>query len=453
VLVVDDEKLVRDYLEEALTRMGHMVETAEDGQEGVERIDSMDYDLVFTDIKMPRLDGLGLLTQAARRQPETPVIVLTAFGTIESAVEAMKKGAYDYLTKPIDKELLKLTVDRALHRRRLERENRVLRSLVEQEQGIEAIVGSSEPIRKVIDMLEMVAPQPVDVLITGPSGTGKELVARALHWSSPRANKPFIKMNCAALPEGLIESELFGHEKGAFTGAIKNRKGKFEAADGGTILLDEVSEMPHGLQAKLLRVLQEREFDRVGSNDTVKVDVRVVATTNRNLAAEVRDGRFREDLYFRLNVVPLHLPALSSRPDDIPALVLHFVEKYGARYGRQFEEIDDDAIAYLKAQPWKGNVRELENRIERAIVLAKDLSLHKADVSLESMGLEEGSEERGDVFGPITVAELEKRHIMQTLKELSFNRTKAADRLGISIRTLRNKLNEYRDLGEDIPKG
>jgi DNA-binding NtrC family response regulator len=452
ILVVDDEQLVRDYLQEALERLGYAAETVDDGQTGLERLEQSEYDIVFTDMKMPKVDGMELLAQSARRAPETPVIMLTAHGSIETAVEAMKKGAYDFLTKPIDKDLLKLTVDRALQRRKLERENRVLRGMVEQEQGIEAIVGSSESMRKIIDMLEVVGPQPVDVLITGPSGTGKELVARALHWSSPRADRPFIKLNCAALPETLIESELFGHEKGAFTGAIKNRKGKFEAANGGTILLDEISEMPLGLQAKLLRVLQEREFDRVGSNDPVRVDVRVVATTNRNLAKEVKEGRFREDLFFRLNVVPISLPPLSTRPDDVPALVVHFVEKYGARYGRQFEAIDDDALEYLKAQAWPGNVRELENRIERAVVLARDLTIHKSDVMLDGASLEDGSEAGGH-YGPITVAELEKRHILQTLNELGFNRTKAAERLGISIRTLRNKLNEYREQGEDIPKG
>jgi len=276
-------------------------------------------------------------------------------------------------------------------------------------------------------------------------------VARALHWSSPSSKNAFIKMNCAALPEGLVESELFGHEKGAFTGALKTRKGKFEAANGGTILLDEISEMPLGLQAKLLRVLQEREFERVGSNESIKVNMRVVATTNKDLAEEVRNGNFREDLYFRLNVVPIELPPLSRRSDDIPALIAHFAIKYGRRYGREFEGVDDDAIEYLKSQPWQGNIRELENRIERAVVLARDLWIHKEDVAFDSVALSE--KQAGVAFGPVTLNELEKRHILQTLNELGFNRTKTANRLGISIRTLRNKLNEYRALGEDIPKG
>jgi DNA-binding NtrC family response regulator len=452
ILVVDDETLVRDFVTQALIRMGHKVDAVIDGESAVERIDSSDYDLIVTDLMMPGISGLEVLAHAVRRLPETPVLMLTAYGTIENAVEAMRKGAYDYLTKPVDNELLKLTISRALQKGSLVRENRHLRSQVQREQGITAIVGSSNSMRDITEMLELVAPQPVDVLISGPSGTGKELVARALHWSSNRSKNPFIKMNCAALPDGLIESELFGHEKGAFTGAIKTRKGKFEAANGGTLLLDEVSEMPLPLQAKLLRVLQEREFERVGSNDTIKVDIRVVATTNRNLVAEVSEGRFREDLFFRLNVVPIKMPPLASRPDDIPALLVHFIEKYGERYGRQFDAIDDDAINYLKAQPWQGNVRELENRIERAVVLARDLTIHLKDVMLAE-GVDTISTGNNRSFGQITIGELEKKHIIQTLKEMNFNRTKTADLLGISIRTLRNKLNEYRDQGEDIPKG
>jgi len=452
LLVVDDEQLVREFLTQALERIGHDVDVVDSGEAAVERIGVREYDAIISDLKMTGMSGLEVLAYAVRKTPETPVIILTAFGTVENAVEAMKRGAYDYLSKPIDNDLLKMTVDRALQKRNLVRENRALRFQVEAEQGISALVGDSDSLRRIVSLLEVIAPQPVDVMVSGPSGTGKELVARALHWSSPRARAAFIKMNCAALPEGLIESELFGHEKGAFTGAIKTRKGKFEAANGGTILLDEISEMPLPLQAKLLRVLQEREFERVGSNETVKVDVRVVATTNRNLAEEVREGRFREDLYFRLNVVPIVLPPLASRPDDIPPLVQHFVEKYGVRYGRQFEGVDEDAITYLRTQPWPGNVRELENRIERAVVLARDMIIHRDDVMLDSEEL--GSISSGAVsFGPVTVAELEKKHILQTLKELSFNRTRAADLLGISIRTLRNKLNEYRDEGEDIPKG
>ncbi len=449
VLVVDDEELVRDFLAEAIRRLGHEVHTAEDGVEAEKLINQTEFDLIFSDMNMPRKDGMAVLNHAMSRQPDVPFVILTAYGSIENAVEAIKKGAYDYLTKPIDLDLLKLTVSRALQRGRLMLENRQLRAVVESEQGIGALIGTSPPMRKLTETLELIAPQPVDVLVTGSSGTGKELVARALHWSSQRHKNPFIKLNCAALPENLIESELFGHEKGAFTGAIKTRKGKFEAAHGGTILLDEISEMPITLQAKLLRVLQEREFDRVGSNETIKIDVRVVATTNRNLNEEVKEGRFREDLYFRLNVVPLEIPPLAKRRDDIPSLADHFLKRYGARYGKDIQEIEDSAMDYLKTQPWPGNVRELENRIERAVVLARGLELTLSDVQLDATTptADTGS------FGMIPLAELEKRHIMTTLHELNFNRTKAADQLGISIRTLRNKLNEYRDQGEDIPKG
>lgn len=451
ILVADDENIVREFLTEALKRQGYQAFPVKDGKEAIEAIDTNDFDLILSDLKMPNKTGMDVLRRATQRQPETPLIILTAHGTIENAVEAMREGAYDYLSKPIDNQLLRLTVNRALQKRDLVQENRMLRGQIENEQGIGAIVGGSGKMSSVFDMLERVAEQPVDVLVTGPSGTGKELIARALHWSSPRKSGPFIKMNCAALPEGVIESELFGHEKGAFTGALKTRKGKFEAADGGTILLDEISEMPLPLQAKLLRVLQERELERVGSNSTIKVDVRVVATTNRNLPEEIREGRFREDLFFRLNVVPLELPSLSARPGDIPALIVHFIEKYSLRYGRSFEAIDDDAIDYLKSQPWPGNVRELENRIERAVVLARDIVLHLDDVRLDGAAPVAGASQAN--FGPMTIAELEKQHILKTLDELSFNRTKAAERLGISIRTLRNKLNEYRAQGEDIPKG
>ncbi len=451
-LVIDDEPIVLDYLTQALDRFGHQPVPASTGERAVELIEKNQYDLIISDLKLPGISGMVVLDHAMRKQKDTPFIVMTAHGTIESAVEAMQRGAFHYLTKPVDNKLLKFTVERALERRDLVHENRALRQMVQQEQGIEAIVGSSEPMKQILETVNRLAAQPVDVLITGPSGTGKELIARGLHWSSPRAQGPFIKMNCAALPEGLVESELFGHEKGAFTGAIRTRKGKFEAASGGTILLDEISEMPVTLQPKLLRVLQEREFERVGSNESIEVDVRVVATSNCDLTEEVRQGRFREDLYFRLNVVPIQLPPLAGRRDDIPALVAHFVRKYGDRYGREFEGVDPEAINYLKSQAWQGNVRELENRVERAVVLARDLWIRKDDVTFDSVALSNISE-KAENYGSITLHELEKKHILQTLRELGFNRTQTANRLGISIRTLRNKLNEYRSQGEDIPKG
>ncbi len=451
MLIVDDEPIVLDYLATKLKRMGYAPITVDRGEKAIELLEKEAFALIITDVKMPGVSGMVVLDHAVRCQPLSPVIILTAHGTIENAVEAMQRGAYHYITKPIDTDLFKLTIERALEKRQLVNENQSLRTQVMQEQGLEALIGSSRAMRDIIDTLKRVTAQPVDVLVSGPSGTGKELVARALHWSSPRSKAPFIKMNCAALPEGLVESELFGHEKGSFTGAVRARKGKFEAANNGTILLDEISEMPLPLQAKLLRVLQEREFERVGSNDSIRVDVRVIATTNRVLAKEVEKGRFRDDLFFRLNVIPISIPPLSQRVEDIPSLVAHFVKKYGSRYGREFEGVESEAIEYLKAQPWQGNVRELENRIERAVVLSRDLLIRKKDVMLDHVALP--SSLSSESFGNIPLHELEKRHILNVLREYNYNRTKAADQLGISIRTLRNKLNEYRNQGEDIPKG
>ncbi|MBZ0264663.1 sigma-54 dependent transcriptional regulator [bacterium] len=452
MLIIDDEPIVLDYLTTALERFGYEPVRADSGERAIELLEKHEFTVVISDFLMPGINGLVVLDHIQRNRPDLPVIILTAHGSIENAVEAMSRGAFHYLTKPIDPKLLKLTLERAMEKRQLIQENRNLRQHIIKEQGLNGLIGSSAPMKQMMGTLKKVAAQPVDVLVTGASGTGKELVARALHWSSPRAKNPFIKMNCAALPENLVESELFGHEKGSFTGAHRARKGKFESAHNGTILLDEISEMSPNLQAKLLRVLQEREFDKIGSNDPVKVDVRVVATSNKNLKEAVADGSFREDLFYRLNVVQVNLPPLSQRLDDIPALVTHFVNKYGERYGREFEGVRKEALDYLKSQRWQGNVRELENRIERAIVLANSLWIELEDVQYDG-GLPINPSASIDSFGPIPLHELEKMHILKTLTDLSFNRTKTAELLGISIRTLRNKLNEYRDQGEDIPKG
>ena len=416
------------------------------------------YDLVISDIRMPEVTGMDLLEAVKRQSPETEVIMMTAFGTIENAVEAMKLGAYDYITKAFYRRRIEILVDRAMERQRLRNENSTLRNdnnqlriQLRDKSALGSIIGLSEVMRKVYDTIEMIAPSRATVLIQGESGTGKELVARAIHHNSPRQNRPFIKLNCAALPEGLMESEMFGHEKGAFTGAIRTTKGRFELADTGTLLLDEIGEMPLMLQSKLLRVLQEREFERVGNPSPLSVDVRVIATTNRELKKEVEEGNFREDLYYRLNVVPIWLPPLRERREDIPLLVDHFLRKYCEENNRMFGGVEEEAMALLMAQEWRGNVRELENHIERAVVLCRDELIASRHFQFEHEPSTGGSEFGVDgITAGMTLREMEKRLIISTLNLESNNRTRASEVLGISVRTLRNKLNEYAGEGVQI---
>ena len=459
ILVVDDEPLMRDFLMETLERKKYLVEAAGNGAQAVEKIKAEFYDLVITDIRMPEVSGMEVLETVKKHNLDTEVIMITAFGTIENAVEAMKLGSYDYITKPFSADEIEIKVDRALERQIMRDENKTLRidntqlrnQLVEKYK-FSSIVGSSEVMSKVYDTIEMIAPAKATILIYGESGTGKELVARAIHYNSTRQNKPFIKLNCAALPEGLMESELFGQEKGAFTGAIRTTKGRFELAHTGTLLFDEIGELSHPLQSKLLRVLQEREFERVGNPTPLSVDVRVIATTNRDLNKEVKEGNFREDLFYRLNVVPIYLPPLRERKEDIPLLVDHFLRKYSRENDKNIQGIDDSALEKLMTQEWKGNVRELENHIERAIVLCRDEVLtarhfqfeHETAEKTKQFGLE-------GVTPGVTLREMEKRLILSTLASEKNNRTRASDILGISVRTLRNKLNEYAGEGITVP--
>ncbi|MCH8286084.1 sigma-54-dependent Fis family transcriptional regulator, partial [candidate division KSB1 bacterium] len=347
ILVIDDDSLMRDFLLETLTRMKLKVTTAKNGKSGIEEFKKERYDLVISDIRMPDISGMEVLKHVKTAQPDTTVIMMTAYGTIDNAVEAMKHGAFDYITKPFSADSIEIAVNKVFHFLSLEEENRNLRKEIDNIYGFKQIIGESTKMKKIFELLESVSKSSATVFIQGPSGTGKELVARAIHYNSPRVGKPFIKTNCAALPEGLMESELFGHEKGAFTGAIKTRIGRFEAADGGTLLLDEVSEMSPGLQAKLLRVLQEKEFERVGDHVTIPVDVRIVATTNKDIKEEIKKGNFREDLYYRLNVIPVILPPLMERKKDIPLLVDHFIKKYNETHGRNIEGITDDSLDLL----------------------------------------------------------------------------------------------------------
>ncbi|MCH7781428.1 sigma-54-dependent Fis family transcriptional regulator [candidate division KSB1 bacterium] len=450
ILVIDDDSLMRDFLLETLTRMNFSVTTAVDGRSGIEEFKKDSYDLVLSDIRMPDISGMEVLKHVKEADSDKAVIMMTAYGTIDNAVEAMKQGAVDYITKPFSADSIEMAVKKVFKYINLEEENRILRKEIDGIYGFDQIIGKSTKMKKIFEVLETVSKSSATVFIQGPSGTGKELVARAIHYNSPRFGKPFIKTNCAALPEGLMESELFGHEKGAFTGALKTRKGRFEVADGGTLLLDEVTEMRPALQAKLLRVLQEKEFERVGDHMSIPVDVRIIATTNRDIKEEIRKETFREDLYYRLNVIPIILPSLMERKKDIPLLVDHFISKYNKEHGREIQGINDDSMEFLMRLDWPGNVRELENRVERAVIMCKGDKLGISNFVFE--------DEEFDYFKSyesedtnITLYEMEKQLIFKTLSTLENNRTKTAETLGISVRTLRNKLNEYKSKNEIDP--
>jgi DNA-binding NtrC family response regulator len=445
ILVVDDDSLVREYVSETLKRRDYFVDIAESGETAIEMLTEADYDLVITDLKMHQTSGMDVLREAIKLQPECRVMVITAFGTIDNAVEAMRIGACDYITKPITADELEILVERSLDYKKLKDENRTLRNELDDKYAYTNLIGNSSAMTKMFEMIRSVANSPSTVLVTGETGTGKELVARAIHYNSNRANKIFVKMNCAALPEGLIESELFGHEKGAFTGAIKATKGKFEQAIGGTLLLDEISEIPPRIQAKLLRVIQEREIERLGSAQTIPVDVRLVATSNRDLKAMVAKGRFRDDLFFRLQVIPINLPPLRERLDDIPLLCEHFIAKYCHREGIPNKGLSEKVVQMFMGYNWPGNIRELENYIERAVVISNSEELKPGDFPID---LKAGN------ISPMTdrievgqsIANMEKRLIMKTLEANNWNKERAADVLGITSRTLRNKLAEYKQV-------
>ncbi|NLI15802.1 MAG: sigma-54-dependent Fis family transcriptional regulator [candidate division Zixibacteria bacterium] len=443
ILVVDDDSLVREFVSETLKRRGYFVDEAESGETAIEMLAESDYELVITDLKMHRVSGMDVLRETMKIQPECRVMVITAFGTIENAVEAMRIGACDYITKPFTADELEILVERSLEYKKLRDENRSLRNELDDKYAYTNLVGNSPAMKKMFELIKNVANSPSTVLVTGETGTGKELVARAIHYNSNRANKPFIKMNCAALPEGLIESELFGHEKGAFTGAIKANKGKFEQAIGGTLLLDEISEIPPRIQAKLLRVIQEREIERLGSSQTIPVDVRLVATSNRDLKTMVAKGRFRDDLYFRLQVIPINLPPLRERLDDIPLLCEHFIAKYCRREGVPIKTLSEKVIQMFMGYNWPGNIRELENYIERAVVISNSEELKPSDFPIDlKTGNLAHSVDRIEVG--LTIADMEKRLILKTLEANNWNKERTADILGITSRTLRNKLAEYK---------
>jgi len=442
ILVVDDDPLMRDSLTRTLSQAGYQVQAAASGSEALQLTAEKTFDLVITDLKMANMGGLELLEELRRRGNETPVVVITAYGTIDTAVAAIKGGASDYILKPFKREALLLAVEKALQTERLKRENAFFRR---QAGGPDErpIIGRSEALRRALVLLDRYAASSATVLIRGESGTGKELFARRLHQLSPRRDKPFLTVNCAALSAGLLESELFGHEKGAFTGADRRHIGRFEIADGGTLLLDEVSEIDVKLQAKLLRVLQEKEFSRVGSSDTIRVDVRVVATTNRNLEREVASGKFREDLYFRLNKLVVEIPPLRERKEDIPLLVEHFLKKAEKSNGGPPKRLSQEALQALFNYSWPGNVRELENLIERAYLLADGDIIGPELLALggERITVSKRLDPSALVGKP--VQEVEREHILATLRYTNWHQKKAAQLLGIGVRTLREKIKRW----------
>ena len=442
ILIVDDDKATREGLALALGR-DHAVLTAADAEAALRALTDNAVDLVLTDLRMPGRDGLSLLRDIIASHPGLPVILLSAYGSVESAVEAMRDGAVDFLTKPVNLDHLELVVRRALRQKNLERQNARLRAQLAGRSALDRIIGSSEAMLAVRERIEQVAPTPATVLIQGPSGTGKELVARALHALSPRADRPFVAVHCAALAPSLLESELFGHVKGAFTGATEDRKGRFEIADGGTLFLDEISEIDLATQVKLLRVLETRTVEPVGSATPVPVDIRLVAATNRDLRAWVEAGKFREDLYFRLNVVDINLPPLRERQGDLPLLCDAFVREFNPQLGRGILGVAPDAMAALAAYPWPGNVRELRNAIERMMVLA-----HSDHLTLEDVprNIREGRAATAAPAPEAAAAPAEPEEatlIRRALFETHGNRTAAAKRLGIPLRTLYRRIKTY----------
>jgi two-component system NtrC family response regulator len=447
ILIVDDERAQREILEGFLVKQGFGAISAADGQEALEKFKNGSFNLILTDYRMPGMDGIQLLREVRRLNPEAVVVIMTAYGTVGTAVAAMKEGAYDYLTKPIDLDELLLLIQRVEREISLGEENRELKEQLREKFKVGFIISGSRRMEEALNMVGRVSQSPATVLILGESGTGKELIARAIHFSGPRANKPFVKVNCAALPENLLESELFGHEKGAFTGAVARRIGRFEQADQGSIFLDEIGDLSPSLQMKLLRILQEKEFERLGSNRTIKSDVRVIAATNRNLEEAIKKGTFREDLYYRFNVVTISLPPLRERKEDIPLLAEHFLKKYNIENQKSVTSLSKEVKDLLLSYDYPGNVRELENIIERAVVLCRGATLTTQELPLnlrdsKAEATLERAKERRNL--PDTLEEIERQLISKALESSGGVQTKAAGQLGISERVLRYKMKKYK---------
>ncbi len=448
VLVVDDEQSMRELLAIMLRQVGYEVTAADGGEAAIKALETDAFDLVITDLRMRKADGLAVLRAAKEHSPRTVVLVVTAFASTETAVEAMKLGAYDYVTKPFKLDELKLTIANALERKRLQEENLALKRQLRIERGFENFIGRSRKMLDVFETIRKTADSGSTVMITGESGTGKELVAQAVHAESGRRRAPFISVNCGAVPEALMESELFGHVKGAFTGAVTNTEGLFAAADGGTLFLDEITEIPHSVQVKLLRVIQEREIRRVGDTRDQKVDVRLIAASNRELAKAVSDGTLREDLFYRLNVIPIHLPPLRERREDIAPLVAHFVRKIAVEIGKEVKGVSPETLAILERYHWPGNIRELENIVERAIVLGNSDTLEPDALpttitvpkELQDVGIDIPA---GGVDLEETMDRIERRYIQLALERTAGVQTRAAQLLKVSFRQFRYKLQKH----------
>ena len=442
ILVVDDDTAHRTMLRTLVGGWGYEISEADDGGSAIGMVRQQPYDLVLMDVRMLKVSGLEALAAIKSINPAIPVVIMTAFSSVETAVAALKQGAHDYLTKPLDFDKLRITLERAMEHSRLKAENRLLRERLGLQFDRRHIIGQSAAMVRLFDSVAQVAPSEATVLIAGESGTGKELIAGAIHFNSSRRDGPFVRLNCAAITETLLESELFGHEKGAFTGADRRREGRFFQADGGSLLLDEVSEMPLPMQVKLLRVLQEREFTPVGGDGVIRVDVRVIAATNKHLPELVSGGRFREDLYYRLNVVALAIPALRERAEDIPLLAQHFLEAFALKNRKEVKGFTPQAMDRLIRYAWPGNVRELMNAVERAVVMTRGEFLTEEDVSLiPTAAMPEP--EHPPAAGARPLEEVEKATILITLKAADGNKSEAARRLGITRRTLHKKLKAY----------
>ncbi|MBA1336975.1 MAG: Two-component system response regulator protein [Firmicutes bacterium] len=442
ILIADDEKNMVWAFKKALKDEKYQIISASNGIEAVEKIKTEDLDLILMDIKMPKLDGMGVLQEIRSLNLNTPVIMITAHGTTESAVQAMKMGALDYISKPFDVEELKIQLRKALDVKDMKEQIQYLKEELESRTG-RLIIGDSPVMKRVLDIVYRVAPTNATVLITGESGTGKEMIANAIHYNSERKDKPYIKVNCGAIPESLMESELFGHERGAFTGAVSRKPGRFERANGGTIFLDEVGELSAATQVKLLRVLQEKQIERVGGTDVIDIDIRVIAATNRDLKSMLEEGAFREDLYYRLNVMPIELPPLRERKEDIPKLIMHFLDRFCSEMGRGALSLSEEAMDALVKYDWKGNIRELENIVERLVLLSQGKEISRDDLPNEILYSGDGAIEFKLPDGGVNLEDVEKSLIKQALERSGHNQTRAAELLGITRHTLIYRMGKY----------